>query len=317
MLSGVHPVTAMREKPVNPSELLVPPAATVIGTAEPRETRHSIQLPSTTLSYAQSGTGEPLIIVPATISRIDDWLPFLHFVGQRYEAYFFELPGHGGSTPFSQPFSSAQVAEAIEEFADAMGFEKFGLMAFSFGGVLALKTLQRLGDRVSKVVLLSPFVSHTGLRHNPIKLHAVRAAVHSTGFPLGRSAWLKIMRDPIAVDSFVWFATTVGKYETTADLRSRLLEFSDSAFDTLTNQVREILSTKGDDLAGPYPQPCFFGMSTKDPLLDFETSLGFATENFPNLTVARWDFDYHCPKEPFTFEQLNRDYHELLDVFGD
>lgn len=291
---------------------MAPPAR---GQAVPCETRHRIRLPLTTLAYAKCGSGEPLIIVPATISRIDDWLPFIHFVGQRYETYFFELPGHGGSAAFEGSYSSDLVAETIEHFMDALGLETVTLMAFSFGGVLSLKTLRRLGDRVSRVVMLSPFVSHAGLRHNPVKLGAVKAAVRSTGHRLGRAAWLRIMRDPLAVDSFVWFATTVGKYETTADLRGRLLDFSDSAFDTLSSQVREILSTKAEDLAGPYPQPCFFGMSVRDPLLDFETSYRFARENFANLTVARWDFDYHCPREPFTLAQLNRDYSQLLTVF--
>lgn len=285
--------------------------------SEVRETRHTVRLPLTTLSYAVCGTGEPLIIVPATISRIDDWLPFIHFVGQRYETFFFELPGHGGSTPFEKPFSSELVAEAIEQFADAMGLESFTLMGFSFGGILTMKTLRRLGDRVSRVVLLSPFVGHTGLKHNPIKLHAVKAAVRSTGHRLGRGTWLKIMRDPLAVDSFVWFATTVGKYETTSDLRSRLLSFSDSAFDTLTNQVREVLSTKTEDLAGPFPQPCFFGMSVNDPLLDFETSYRFVTEQFSDPVIHQFDFPYHCPSEPFTLEQLNRDYSHFLDVFAE
>lgn len=295
-----------------------PPATRTARRITPaRDERRRIRLPLTTLAYAKCGTGEPLIIVPATISRIDDWLPFVHFVGQRYETYFFELPGHGGSAPFEQPFSSDLVAETIEQFADAMGFDTFTLMGFSFGGALAMKSLRRLGDRVSKVVLISPFVSHAGLRHNPIKLHAVKAAVRSTGHRLGRGTWLKVMRDPLAVDSFVWFAKTVGKYETTADLRARLLGFTDSAFDTLANQMREILSTTADDLSGPFPQPCFFGMSRFDPLLDYSTSLGFARENFSNLTVAEWEFDYHCPREPFTLEQLNREYHELLGVFGE
>ncbi len=297
--------------------MMAPPAFRPAPCALPKETRHRIRLPLTTLSYARCGEGEPLIIVPATISRIDDWLPYIHFVGQRYQTYFFELPGHGGSTSFEQPFSSELVAETIEQFADAMGFEKVALMGFSFGGVLAMKTLKRLGDRVSKVILLSPFVSHSGLKHNPIKLHAVKAAVRSTGHPLGRGTWLRIMRDPLAVDSFVWFAMTMGKYETSADLRSLLLGFSDSAFDTLTRQMREILSTTAEDLGGPFSQPCFFGMSKNDPLLDYGTSRRFAAQNFSNLTVAEWEFDYHCPREPFTLEQLNREYHQLLDVFGE
>ncbi len=281
------------------------------------ETRHRIDLPLTSLSYAKCGEGEPLVMVPATISRIDDWLPFIHFTGQRYQSYFFELPGHGGSSAFQQPFSSEQVAQTIEDFADALGLEKIALMGFSFGGILTLKTLRLLGNRVSKVIMLSPFVSQEGLRHNAIKLRAVRAAAASAANPLGREAWLRIMRDPRAVDAFVWFATVVGKYETTADLRSRLLEFSDSAFDTLRSQVRELLSTTDADLAGPYTQPCFFGMSINDPLLDYEVSRRFVAEQFVNPIMEAWDFPYHCPSEPFTLEQLNRDYGRLLDVFSD
>lgn len=283
----------------------------------PVVTRHRVELPLTTLSYAECGSGEPLIMVPATISQIDDWLPFIHFMGQRYHAHFFELPGHGGSTPFAEPFSSDLVAQMVEQFADEQGFERFVLMGFSFGAVLTLKTLQHLGDRVSKVILLAPYVSKHGLQHNFVKLNAVRAATATAKRRLGRAGWLKMIRDPRAVDFFVWFMTTVGKFETTADLRGRLLDFEDASFDTLRNQVAEILTTVEEDLAGPFTQPCFFGMSVNDPLLDFETSLRFVQSEFTDPVVVRWDFPFHAPPERFTFERLNRDYIELLDSFGD
>lgn len=279
------------------------------------ETRHRIELPLTTLSYAQCGEGEPLIMVPATISEIDDWLPFIHFMGQRYNAYFFELPGYGGSTPFEEQFSSELVAEAVEQFADALGLERFALMGFSFGGVLTLRTLKRLGDRVTRVVLVSPYVSKRGLQHNALKLNAVRAATASAHSRLGRAWWLRVIRDPHAVDALVWFMKTIGKYETTADLRARLLQFENESFDTLRNQVSEILLTREEDLAGPYEQPCFFGMSVNDPLLDFETSLAFVQSQFSDPIVVRWDFPFHAPPERFTFEKLNAEYSELLDSF--
>lgn len=276
-----------------------------------------MDLPLTSLHYARCGEGEPLIMVPATISLIDDWLPYIQFVGQRFQSHFFELPGHGGSTPFAEPFSSELVAETVEQLADALGFETFALMGFSFGGLLTMKTLQRLGDRITKVIVLSPFVSHRGLQHSPSKLRAVRIAAASAQQPLGREAWLKIMRDPVAVGAFAWFMTTVGKYETTTDLRARLRSFADSSFDTLTRQVVEILSTTEEELAGPYPQPCFFGMSRIDPLLDYKTSFDFVTANFPDLRVEEWDFPFHAPPDPFTFEQLNEHYGNLLGAFDD
>lgn len=280
---------------------------------EPAETYHRIELPLTTLHYAECGEGEPLIMVPATISLIEDWLPYVHFVGQRFHTHFFELPGHGGSTAFEEPFSSDLVAEAVEQFADSLGFERFALMGFSFGGALTMKILQRMGDRVTKVIVLSPFVSHRGLEHSPNSLRAVRLAAASARRRYAREVMLRIMRDPVTVRAFAWFMTSIGKYETSADLKAKLMSFSDSSFDTLASQVAEILSTTEDDLAGPFTQPCFFGMSTIDPLLDFETSLRFMEENFTDLFVERWDFPFHAPPEPFTFDQLNENYGSLLN----
>lgn len=283
----------------------------------PNVTRHTVELPLTTLSYARCGSGEPLIMVPATISQIDDWIDFVQFMGLRYDAHFFELPGHGGSTPFEEPFSSELVAQTVEQLADALGFEQFTLMGFSFGAVLTLKTLQRLGDRVGKVILLAPYVSKRGLQHNFFKLNAVRAVTASAKRRLGRAGWLRMIRDPHAVELFVWFMTKVGKFETTADLKGRLLDFEDASFDTLRNQVSEILTTVEDDLAGPYTQPCFFGMSVNDPLLDFQTSYDFVTAQFTDPIVVRWDFPFHAPPERFTFQRLLSDYSELLDSFGE
>lgn len=59
-----------------------------------------VQLPQTRLHLLRVGAGEPLLVVPATISYLEDWLELTQFTGQRYETYLFELPGHGRSTPF-------------------------------------------------------------------------------------------------------------------------------------------------------------------------------------------------------------------------
>jgi pimeloyl-ACP methyl ester carboxylesterase len=258
-----------------------------------------------------------MIVVPATISLIDDWAEFVRFLGQRYQAHFFELPGYGESTPFSEGFSSERVAQTVEELADHLGFDRFILMGFSFGGILTLKTLERLDERVDKVVLLAPCVSHRALRHSRAKLLALKAAVSTLQYPLARSGVLKLMHDPKTVDALVWFMTEIGKYETNADLRSRLLGFPPETLDVLLTQVREILTVDTADLEGPFAQPAFFGMSVRDPLLDFEVTHEFVTAQFEDLIVERFDFDYHTPPEPFTLEWLNRDYRPLLDAFDE
>jgi len=70
----------------------------------PDPTFGKVKLPGTTLHYVKAGSGPPLVIVPATVSLISQWLPLTQFMGQRFTAYFFELPGHGQSTPYPYKF---------------------------------------------------------------------------------------------------------------------------------------------------------------------------------------------------------------------
>ncbi len=59
-------------------------------------------------------------------------------MGLRFKTYFFELPGHGKSTPYPFKFNSYYFPKTVEAFADALGLKTFNLMGFSFGGLLAL-----------------------------------------------------------------------------------------------------------------------------------------------------------------------------------
>ena len=88
------------------------------------------RLPLTTLHYATCGEGPPLIMLPATISKIKNWLPLAQFMAQKFKVFFFELPGHGKSTPFQRSYSSDQVAESIGDFIDNLGYSSVGLFGF-------------------------------------------------------------------------------------------------------------------------------------------------------------------------------------------
>src|SRR5512140_2072110 len=99
-----------------------------------------IDLPLSCLHVMEVGEGEPLIMVPATISELENWQALAQFMAQWFHVYFFELPGHGRSEPFKDGFSSQRVAELVGQLADSQGLERFNLMGFSFGGILAMRT---------------------------------------------------------------------------------------------------------------------------------------------------------------------------------
>ena len=277
---------------------------------------HHAELTHARLRYASCGSGPPLIVVPATISLIEDWTPLLQFLGQRYTTYFFEMPGHGGSTPLAGGFTSARLAEVIGELADHIGAERFALLGFSFGGILTLRALQALGYRVVKVGLLSPCVSNRALKRPRIDRALIRMMIAGLRHRVPRRAMAWVLNNRVTVGTIVWFMLNVGGFESPTDIKARLMSYSASTIEVLAAQVREILTVTEEDLAGPYEQPCFFGMSVDDPLLDYGRTQRFVRENFADLITEEWDWPYHAPPEPLTYEDYIRDFGALLEADG-
>lgn len=279
--------------------------------ARPIELR-TFDLPLTTLQVGVCGEGPPVIVVPATISLIEDWEPLIRFLGRRYKVYFFELPGHGGSTPFAQPYRSELVAETVGHLADAIGAERFGLLGFSFGGLLALRTLQMMPERVEKLGLLSPYVGKETLLHSRRAIFALRAALLALRPAIARRGLAAALHTPAVAALISWFMRSAGKFETPSDLQGRLQAFTRHSLAVLLAQTAEILDTPASALAGPYDVPCLFGMSVFDTMLDFTKTRDFLGGQFPDMTEDRWDYPFHAPPKPFTIEDYERDYQLLL-----
>jgi pimeloyl-ACP methyl ester carboxylesterase len=277
-------------------------------------TIHEADLPGTRLRYAECGDGPPLIIVPATVSLIEDWTPMVQFIGTRYHAHFFEMPGHGGSSALTDGFSSKRLASVIGDLADHIGAEDFALIGFSFGGILALRALQELGPRVNKVGLLSPCVSNRALTRPPLDRALVTAVISALEHHIPRHMLAWLLGNETAVRLVIWFMIDVGGFESPADLKARLMSYSESTLQVLVAQVREILTVTEEDLAGPYEQPCFFGMSEFDPLLEYTRTEAFVRQNFSDLVVETFDWPYHAPPVPLTFDDYMRDYTPLLEA---
>ncbi len=274
-----------------------------------------MKLPLTTLNYLKCGKGEPLIIVPATISEIDNWLDLIQYFGQRFTVIFFELPGHGKSTPFNKKFSSDSVALTVKHLIDNLGYEKINLMGFSFGGILTLKTLNLLRNRIKKVVLFAPCVTHRALTHNKFNLFIMHALAKIMQTDTSQKILLSIMHNRKTVDLFMWFLKTVGHVEIIGGLKEKLLRLKPSTLDVLVYQINEILSTEFN--YRKFNQKVFFGMSTLDPLLSFKITKKKLQQMFRNIDIQEFDFPYHQPKNPFTFDELNRDFGNFVHRIAD
>jgi hypothetical protein len=55
-------------------------------------------------------------------------------------------------------------------------------------------------------------------------------------------------------------------------------------------------------------------MSRFDPLLDHTITERFVRANFADLVVETFDWNYHAPPAPLTFDDYVRDYTPLLEA---
>ncbi|MDX1378624.1 MAG: alpha/beta hydrolase, partial [Anaerolineales bacterium] len=263
-----------------------------------------IDLPLSRLHMMETGEGEPLIIVPATISELENWRTLAQFMAQWFHVYFFELPGHGESEPFEGGFSSQKVAELIGQLADKLGHQRFNLMGFSFGGILAMQTFKLLSYRIDRMILIAPCLGRPALPFSNLRLSLLRKSNQLLGRSKIRDGFVNLIHNPRTVSKVVKILQKIGKLEDTIPLREKLPRTKASTIEVLNAQINEILTTNFDEELDKYNTPCYFAMSEHDPLLRFDTTHEILQNHFGNLSTVKLGYPFHQPPAPFTYEEL-------------
>lgn len=267
------------------------------------------------LHVLEAGEGEPLIMVPATISELENWRTLAQFMAQWFHVYFFELPGHGESEPFRDGFSSQKVAKLVAQLADELGYERFNLMGFSFGGILAMQTFKLLSHRIDRMILIAPCLGHRALPFSKARLSLLHKSNRLLSHPKVQEKFVDLIHNPDTVAVTVKVLQRIGRLEDSIPLHEKLPRTKASTISVLTAQINEILTTDFAVEANKYNTPCYFAMSVHDPLLRFETTQDILESHFENVSTLRLSYPFHQPPAPFTYEELNRDFYETVNSF--
>lgn len=274
-----------------------------------------IDLPLSRLHVMETGEGEPLIIVPATISELENWHDLCQFMAQWFHIYFFELPGHGESSPFQEKFSSQKVAELVEQLVDELGYERFNLMGFSFGGILAMRTFKRLSHRIDRLIMIAPCVDHRAIPLPAFRRFILYHFNEFLGVPKIRKYFYELVHNQRTVHLVLKILQKIGHLERVNQLERKLLKTSESTISVLNIQIHEIFTTEFEIGSVKHNTPCYFAMSIYDPLLRFDTTLEILQKHFVDVNTVRLTYPFHQPPNPFTFEELNRDFYKTVDTF--
>jgi hypothetical protein len=275
-----------------------------------------IDLPLSRLHVMEIGNGPPLIMVPATISELENWQTLTQFMGQWFRAIFFELPGHGQSTPFPGRFSSQTVAEMVESLVDTLGFKRFNLMGFSFGGILAMRTFQRLTSRIDSLVMIAPCLGYRALTMSPLRRSLLFQINRLLGRPAVQQGFCNLVHNPCNLPAIERFLRRIGRLEDTIQLREKLGKIQQTTLRVLTAQINEILTTEFKVEPEKFRTPCYFAMSSLDPLLHFDITYEILKSHFVNISTLTLSYPFHQAPRPFTLEELNRDFHATVDSFA-
>lgn len=230
----------------------------------------------------------------------------MQFLGQWFSAHFFELPGHGLSTAFRGGYSSHRAAQTVEDWINALGYDQITLMGFSFGGILALRTLARLQARVERVILFSPCVTHRALRYSAPRLWLIRLLSKLAGQSSVQAGVLALAHHAPTVGHLVRALGWAGKLDPNIHLRDKLLNLPMHTLRAVVQQVEDILSWDFKPPASPFRQPLLLGMSPYDPMLDLEVTQACLAKAFPESALVQFPFRFHQPPRPLTLAELNR-----------
>ena len=274
-----------------------------------------IELPLSRLHVMETGQGEPLIMVPATISELENWRTLAQFMGQWFHVYFFELPGHGESEPFEGGFTSQKVGKLVGQLADKLGYDRFNLMGFSFGGILAIQTFKLLSHRIDRMILIAPCLGRPALPFSSLRLSLLRKANQLLSHPKLRKKFVNMIHNPLTISKVVKILQNVGKLEDSIPLQEKLPRTKASTIEVLNAQINEILTTDFKTELRRYDTPCYFAMSVRDPLLSFDVTHRILQDHFENLSTLKLDYPFHQPPAPFTYQELNHDFNKTVTSF--
>jgi pimeloyl-ACP methyl ester carboxylesterase len=108
----------------------------------------------TSLYYERRGAGEPVLLIQGMSGSHVAWGDaFLAGLGEDLDLVAYDHRGVGDSTPQTDPFTIAQLADDAAGVLDALGWESAHVLGISMGGMVAQELALRHPERIRTLTL--------------------------------------------------------------------------------------------------------------------------------------------------------------------
>ncbi|KUH88374.1 MULTISPECIES: alpha/beta hydrolase [unclassified Mycobacterium] len=113
------------------------------------------------LSHVDRGSGEPVLLLHGYPQNASCWRHQIPTLAQQYRVIAPDWPGFGRSEPPGTPPTYDNEVDRIDAVADAIGLDRFNLVAHDYGGFLGLGYTLRRPERVLRLALLNTRAHNT------------------------------------------------------------------------------------------------------------------------------------------------------------
>jgi len=112
------------------------------------------------LQYFEAGEGPPVLLIHGWGGRARrQWHATVSDLRGSFRFYGLSLRGHGQSEEVDDPeYSLSELAADCDSLRLAVGVERWLVVGYSFGGIVALKYASLYPDRVTAVCAVSPMI---------------------------------------------------------------------------------------------------------------------------------------------------------------
>jgi len=115
----------------------------------------TVKTPRVLVRYFEGGSGQPLVFLHGA-GRINDDLPILEPLAQRFHVYAPLVPGYGDSEECPELYDMLDFALHTWDVVEALGLKDPILVGFSMGGMIASEMAAIAPNDVSRLALIAP-----------------------------------------------------------------------------------------------------------------------------------------------------------------
>ena len=114
------------------------------------------------LGYQIKGEGKPLILLHGGFGSVEMFGPNVDLLAEKNQVIGVDLQSHGRSPAADRPMRFETMADDIAALIRSLGLERAGIIGFSLGGAVGLRTAIQHPEVVERLVLVSTVFKRTG-----------------------------------------------------------------------------------------------------------------------------------------------------------